>query len=84
MNSKHRKMLEAVFATPTSKTLEWARIEALLIAAGCAVIEGRGSRVRFAFGDAVITFHRPHPAKEAKPYQVEDARAFLERIGVKP
>jgi hypothetical protein len=84
MNSKHRKTLEAVFATPTSKTLEWARIEALLIAAGCAVIEGRGSRVRFAFGDAVITFHRPHPVKEAKPYQVEDARAFLERIGVKP
>ncbi|TAL55894.1 MAG: type II toxin-antitoxin system HicA family toxin [Pandoraea sp.] len=29
-------------------------------------------------------FHRPHPAKEAKPYQVRDARQFLENAGVKP
>jgi hypothetical protein len=48
------------------------------------VIEGRGSRVRFAYGDRIAAFHRPHPVKEAKPYQVEDARAFLESIGVKP
>ena len=32
----------------------------------------------------IAAFHRPHPAKEAKKYQVEDARLFLERIGVKP
>lgn len=84
MNGKHRKTLEAIFARPTTATLEWARVEALLIAIGCRVIEGRGSRVRFAHGESVISFHRPHPAKEAKPYQIDDARAFLERIGVKP
>lgn len=28
------------------------------------------------------TFHRPHPQKEAKPYQVRDARTFLEKAGV--
>jgi len=28
--------------------------------------------------------HRPHPAKEAKPYQVEQARDFLTAIGIKP
>ncbi len=84
MNSKHSKTLEAIFSKPTTGTLEWSRIESLLIAVGCVVIEGRGSRVRFACGERVATFHRPHPAKEAKPYQVEDARAFLELIGVKP
>ena len=84
MNSRHRKTLEAVFAKPTSVNLEWTRIEALLIAVGCTVVEGRGSRVRFVHGTTVITFHRPHPAKEAKPYQVDDARSFLELIGVKP
>lgn len=84
MNNRRRKTLEAIFAQPTTATLEWARLEALLVAVGCRVIEGRGSRVRFAHGEIVITFHRPHPAKEAKPYQIEDARAFLERIGVKP
>ena len=84
MKSKHQKTLEAIFAKPTTGTLEWLRVEALLIAVGCLVIEGRGSRVRFVKGAAVATFHRPHPVKEAKPYQVEDARAFLELIGVKP
>lgn len=84
MNAKHRKTLEAIFSKPTPANLEWARIEALLKAVGCEVIEGRGSRVRFAYEGRIATFHRPHPAKEAKPYQVEDARAFLELIGVKP
>ena len=83
MNSKHRKTLEAIFAKPTAATFEWARIESLLVALGCTVIEGRGSRVRFAYGMRVAAFHRPHPTKEAKPYQVEDARTFLELIGVK-
>ena len=48
------------------------------------LIEGRGSRVRFEKDGEVATFHRPHPAKEAKRYQVRDARDFLERIGVRP
>jgi hypothetical protein len=32
----------------------------------------------------VETFHRPHPGKEAKQYQVRAARRFLERLGVRP
>ena len=48
------------------------------------VVAGRGSRVRFVHGQAVASFHRPHPAKEAKAYQVEDARDFLKSIGVTP
>ena len=35
--------------------------------------------------DGVIgAFHRPHPRKEAKPYQVKDAREFLKQLGVQP
>lgn len=82
MNSKHRKTLEAVFTDPVSGTIAWADVESLLVAAGAEVIEGRGSRMRFAKDGEVATFHRPHPAKEAKRYQVRDARDFLERIGV--
>jgi len=84
MNSKQRKTLAAVFADPVSGTVEWSAIETLLVAAGCEVIEGSGSRVRFVFDGMVATFHRPHPAKAAKRYQVRDAREFLLRIGVKP
>ena len=84
MNATHRKTLAAIYADPVSKELEWRRIEAPLIAIGCQVIEGTGSRVRFEKGGHIATFHRPHPAKEAKPYQVRDARQYLETLGVKP
>jgi hypothetical protein len=84
MNNKHRKTLATIFTDPVSGTVEWAAIEKLLIAAGARVIEGNGSRVRFEKDGEVETFHRPHPAKEAKRYQVRAARAFLERIGVTP
>lgn len=73
-----------MFKTPISGAIEWAAIESLLIAAGCELIEGSGSRVRFVKDGEVETFQRPHPAKEAKRYQVRAARAFLERIGVTP
>ena len=84
MNNRHRKTLDTVFADPVTGTLAWADVETLLVAAGARVIEGRGSRVRFEKDGEVETFHRPHPAKEAKRYQVRAARAFLERIGVTP
>ena len=84
MNSKQRKTLVSVFTDPVSGSIAWKDIETLLIAAGCEVVEGRGSRVRFAKDGEVETFHRPHPEKEAKRYQVRAARAFLESIGVRP
>ena len=84
MNSKQRKTLGAIFADPASPSIPWASIEALLIAVGCEVIEGRGSRVRFTKDNIVQTFHRPHPEPDAKRYQVRDAREFLRRLGVEP
>ncbi len=64
--------------------MTWASIESLLVAAGCLAIEGAGSRVRFEKDGVIASFHRPHPAKEAKRYQVRDARDFLIKIGVTP
>jgi hypothetical protein len=84
MNSRHRKTLAAVFRKPTSGTIAWADIEALLVAAGCTIVEGSGSRVRFERDGQIASFHRPHPEKETKRYQVRDAAAFLDRLGVKP
>lgn len=84
MNNKHRKTLRIVFTDPVSGTVEWMAIERLLLAAGARLIEGSGSRVRFEMDGHVETFHRPHPEKEAKRYQVRAARSFLIRIGVEP
>lgn len=84
MNGKHRKTLAAVFAEPVPATIEWSAIEALLVAAGCRIVEGSGSRVKFERDGLIASFHRPHPAKEAKRYQVRDAREYLEKLGIKP
>lgn len=84
MNSKQKKTLQAVFRNPVSATIAWADIESLLVAVGCEVIEGPGSAVSFRHRMAVEFFHRPHPGKEAKRYQVRVARAFLKTLGVEP
>jgi hypothetical protein len=82
MNATHRKTLKAVFRQPVPASLEWRLIESLFVAVGAKIIEGSGSRVRFDLNGVIGTFHRPHPHKEAKPYQVRDAREFLVKAGV--
>lgn len=84
MNNRQRKTLEAVFADPVRSNIAWADIESLLVAVGCQMIEGSGSRVRFECRGIIAAFHRPHPAKEAKRYQVRDAREYLMKLEVKP
>jgi hypothetical protein len=84
VNKRHRTTLDKLFQTPVPTTLEWRHVEALFVALGARVVEGRGSRVRFELNGVIATFHRPHPEKEAKPYQVRDARRFLEQAGIKP
>ena len=84
MNARHAKTLAAIFRQPTPASIEWSAIEALLLAVGCRLVEGSGSRVRFVKDDMIETFHRPHPAKEAKRYQVRAARDYLIRMGVRP
>ena len=84
MNNRHKKTLTAIFSRPIPKTMVWADIEALLLTIGCKVIEGDGSRVRFIRDDIIGYFHRPHPKKEAAPYQIRDARTFLTKLGEEP
>jgi len=82
VNKRHRQTLEAIFRAPSPTGLEWQRIESLFVNLGAKVIEGNGARVRFELNGVIATFHRPHPQKEAKPYQVRDAKRFLEQAGV--
>jgi len=84
MNNKQRNTLQAIYRNSVANNLEFKKIESLLVALGAELIEGEGSRVRFMLNGVVATFHRPHPNKEAKPYQVRDARGFLTQAGVKP
>ncbi|WP_335718863.1 type II toxin-antitoxin system HicA family toxin [Pseudomonas corrugata] len=82
MKNRHRKTLDAIYRTPTSAAIVFADIEALVIHLGGQVLEREGSRVKLVLREAQWRCHRPHPGKEAKKYQVEEAREFLQRAGV--
>jgi hypothetical protein len=84
MNGAQRKTLEKVLGDPINGNIEWARIESMLKAAGCRVIEGAGSSVTFEFDGQKMTLHRPHPGKEALRYRVSVVREFIERMGIRP
>jgi hypothetical protein len=84
MQKRHQKTLQVLFRQPTSGTVVFADIEALILALGGEVLEREGSRVKITLKGEQWRCHRPHPGKEAKKYQVEEARELLERVGVKP
>lgn len=81
MSAKHRKTLAAIFTRPTSASIVFADIEALIKVLGGSVSEREGSRIKIELKGEQWRCRRPHPGKEAK---VEEAREFLERAGVLP
>jgi len=84
MRGKHLNTLQAIFDTPTRAGIDFSEIESLVVALGGKVAEREGSRVIFSVGGSLFHTHRPHPKKEAKKYQVEGFREFLESLGVTP
>jgi HicA toxin of bacterial toxin-antitoxin, len=84
VNTKQRKLLVGIYAKPTSASIVFADIESLIKALGGSVREREGSRVSILLMGEEWRCHRPHPGKEAKRYQVEQARDLLERVGVHP
>lgn len=84
MKAKHRRTLEAIYAVPTRGGIVFADIEALIVALGGEIREGAGSRVVFELNGNRQYLHRPHPGKEAKKYQVEAVRGFLQSVEVMP
>jgi hypothetical protein len=84
VNSKQRKVLVGIFAKPTLASIIFADIESLIKALGGTVLEREGSRVSVQLMGEEWRCHRPHPGKEAKRYQVEQARDLLDRVGVRP
>lgn len=84
MQTKHRRTLEAIFEKPERSNIPWQDIEALFIALGAEVTEGRGSRVRVALNDVRAVFHRPHPQKETEKGAIKSVRRFLQEAGITP
>ena len=82
MRGRHRNTLEAVFADPVRANVPWADVEALFIAAGASISQGRGSRLRVSLNGVDAVFHRPHPRKETDRGALRSVRRFLREAGV--
>jgi hypothetical protein len=84
IKNKHRKTLESIFRVPTSPSIKFSDIENLVLHLQGEIIEREGSRIILRIAGETWRCHRPHPGKEAKRYQVEEARDFFSRAGVTP
>jgi hypothetical protein len=76
--------VEAIFADPVRANVPWADVEALFIAAGASISQGRGSRLRVSLNGVDAVFHRPHPRKETDRGALRSVRRFLREAGVVP
>jgi hypothetical protein len=84
VRKQHRKTLITIFSRPTSGTIRWSDIEALLIALGAGIEERKGSRVLVRLFEERRVFHRPHPSPELDKGAVNSIRCWLEENGVAP
>jgi hypothetical protein len=84
VNARHRATLAAIFSDPVRASISWKDVEALFLALGAMLSEGRGSRIRMELHGAEAVFHRPHPQKETDRGAVKSVRRFLLEAGVEP
>jgi HicA toxin of bacterial toxin-antitoxin, len=84
LNSKHLRLLRAVFHCPVRADVQWTEVEPLLIALGAELSEGRGSRVRIYLNGIRAVLYRPHPQKEIDKGALKAVRGLLAEAGIKP
>ncbi len=83
MNTKQKKVYEAIFKNPVQSDIDWQEIENLLKSLGANISEGNGSRVRIELNGQRAVFHRPHPERVTDKGAVKSMRRFLDNAGVK-
>jgi hypothetical protein len=84
LSSKHSQTLAMIFERSTRPDIPWRDIEALFVALGGAVTQGKGSRRRVQIGERKATFHEPHPEQVTDKGAVVDIRRFLLSLEVSP
>ncbi|TXM64459.1 type II toxin-antitoxin system HicA family toxin [Methylobacterium sp. WL120] len=84
LSGRHRATLAAILADPVRSGVVWTDIEALMIACGAEVTEGRGSRIRVALNGVRAVCHRRHPQNETDKGAVKSVRRVLFEAGVTP
>lgn len=86
LNSKQRKTLGAIFASPIPTDMTWKDLESLLKALGADISESSGSRVRLRIDEIkyVGGLHKPHNPPYLPRYAIKSLRQFLIQVGVEP
>lgn len=84
MHGKHRKTPAAIFTDPAKADVRWTDIEALFLACGAVLSEGRGSRLHVTLNGVDAVFHRPHPKPETDKGALKSVRRFLREAGIEP
>ncbi len=84
MKRKSQRMLDAIFAHPTSANVKWRDIEGLFRELGAEISEREGSRIAVVLFKEVRVFHRPHPAPDTDKGAVASIRKWFEQHGVTP
>ncbi len=83
LSKKHVKILNDIFHDPILSDVAWKDIEALIIALGGELSEGKGSRVRIYLNGIRAVFHRPHPQRLTDKGALKSMRRFLMEAGIK-
>ncbi|MCR4909044.1 MAG: type II toxin-antitoxin system HicA family toxin [Lachnospiraceae bacterium] len=82
MNNKNIKTYRKIFRDPIHADIDWMEIEALFLALGAEISEGKGSRVRIILNGQRAVFHRSHPESVTDKGAVKAVRKFLENAEV--
>jgi len=81
LSNKHLHTLEHIFQHPTTHTLEWHDVNALIAHMG-TVKEGEKGQLTFTLKGASQAFHRSEEKEVSAVSQVLELRRFLEEAGI--
>ena len=84
MSRKHDETLGKIFQHPTSRNIEWRKIERLLDSLGAEVVEGHSGRLKVRLAGKEASFSRPHKKNLSDPNEIGSLRKFLASAGIQP
>jgi hypothetical protein len=82
MNHRHRKVLQALFAHPTSANIHLSDVETVLADLGAELETSSHGRLTVRLNGQARTF--AHAGRTVPPDEVRQIRRFLEEAGIDP
>jgi len=81
--SQKEKLLRRLFSTPQPKDFSWDELVTVMSRAGFSSVCQGGSHFIFEHsGGLRFSMSRTHPSGILKSYQIKDAKAALEAVGI--